>query len=398
MAMPNDSGDLTVCSICLQIFTVPKYLPCLHTFCEQCLQSWIESQVSRTGSNIRNVVFMCPICRTLTNLPGSANKRDKWASTFPSNHIIVSLIDKSMIERRKKSCDSCTEMKKSVPANHWCVQCSEAYCDQCTHVHQAMKATRKHKVVGLQDVLSDLKCLSSDEMCNEHAEEVIKLYCVDHDQPCCTICGATSHRKCNNVLELSEASNNVRNKQEFSDLLTNLTECEREISKTSKSLQENLTQLNVEKLNVERSAKELADTVVNHTKALLNRFLKQLSEAHTNAMDELKNNAEKCDLQQKVISNSRQILEKSREHSADTELFLLMKRTETKRKDSKTFIEDEMPKMTLKHVRHTFSDSLQTFKNAKSFGGVKFSNSRGVTEPTDGRSLPRRKPNVFIFS
>ncbi|OWF50517.1 E3 ubiquitin-protein ligase TRIM56-like [Mizuhopecten yessoensis] len=386
MAALDHTEDLTVCSICLQTLTIPKYLPCLHTFCELCLQGWIESQVTKSGRNIKQVEFTCPVCRTNTRLPSKATATNKseWASTFPSNHIIVSLIDKSMIEKQKKSCDPCSVMKKDVQATQWCVQCSEAYCGPCSQVHRGMKATRKHKLIGLQDVLRDLKCLSLDEMCNEHADEVIKLFCVDHDQPCCTICGATSHRKCDTVLELSEAAINIKNKKEFSELLASLNECEKDIGKASMTLKEHLTQLEKKKFDIERSAEEFAGTLVTHTKALHSHFLKQLSEAHSRAVNEIKTNAEECSLQQKVISNSRQMLEKSRDNSSDTELFLQVKRTEAKRKDTETFIENEMSKMTLKQVKYSLSEALQEYKNVNSFGDVTVSNvySVALSKPT----------------
>ncbi|XP_069121328.1 E3 ubiquitin-protein ligase TRIM45-like [Argopecten irradians] len=345
MAEASDPEDLTVCSICLQTFTKPKYLPCLHTFCELCLQQWIESQVKSERRHYQQkTVFMCPVCRAETRPPTNAtvNNKAEWANMFPNNHIIITLIDKSMIEKEKKACDVCNEMDKEMPATEWCVQCSEAYCGECSKVHRAMKASRKHRLVSLCDVLRDLKSLSPAEMCNDHPEEVIKLFCVDHDHPCCTLCGATSHRKCDNVLELSEAAKDFKNKQEFSDLLGNLNKSEKEIGKTSGMIQENLSKLDREKEDIERSANELADSLIAHMNVIRSRFLQEVSGVHARAVSELNTAAEKCSLQKGTIKNLRQVLEKSRDHSADTELFLQVKRTERKFKDSKVFIETKM--------------------------------------------------------
>ncbi|XP_069121327.1 E3 ubiquitin-protein ligase TRIM56-like [Argopecten irradians] len=398
MAEASDPEDLTVCSICLQTFTKPKYLPCLHTFCEPCLQGWIESQVN---SGLQKSVFMCPVCRAETRLPNNANVYNKaeWASMFPNNHIIITLIDKSLIEKEKKACDVCNEMDKDMPATQWCVQCSEAYCGECSTVHRAMKASRKHRLVSLCDVLRDLKSLSADEMCNEHSEEVIKLFCVDHDQPCCTLCGATCHRKCDNVLELSEAAKDVKNKQEFSDLLGNLNKSEKEIGKTSGMIQENLSKLDREKEDIERSANELADSLIAHMNVIRSRFLQEVSGVHARAVSELNTAAEKCSLQKGTIKNLRQVLEKSRDHSADTELFLQVKRTERKFKDSKVFIETKMSKMTPQHIKCSFSPDFEKLKRVSSFGNVcnytDVCTSRPQS-PSDGRKKNRSHPfNVY---
>ncbi|KAI8500991.1 hypothetical protein Bbelb_210860 [Branchiostoma belcheri] len=47
------------CSICLELFTRPKVLPCQHTFCQDCLQD----HAGRRGT------FQCPICRRQVRLP-----------------------------------------------------------------------------------------------------------------------------------------------------------------------------------------------------------------------------------------------------------------------------------------------------------------------------------------
>eukprot|EP00058_Branchiostoma_floridae_P002395 XP_002587883.1 hypothetical protein BRAFLDRAFT_87270 [Branchiostoma floridae] len=47
------------CSICLELFTRPKVLPCQHTFCQDCLQDHAS----------RKVPFQCPNCRQQVRLP-----------------------------------------------------------------------------------------------------------------------------------------------------------------------------------------------------------------------------------------------------------------------------------------------------------------------------------------
>ncbi|XP_078573683.1 uncharacterized protein LOC144860388 [Branchiostoma floridae x Branchiostoma japonicum] len=47
------------CSICLELFTRPKVLPCIHTFCQDCLQHHADGKDA----------FQCPICRLVVPCP-----------------------------------------------------------------------------------------------------------------------------------------------------------------------------------------------------------------------------------------------------------------------------------------------------------------------------------------
>eukprot|EP00058_Branchiostoma_floridae_P004632 XP_002590120.1 hypothetical protein BRAFLDRAFT_83399 [Branchiostoma floridae] len=57
---PQGSLEITIfeCSICLQVYTRPKVLPCGHTFCMECLVSFVNGSKS----------LKCPVCQKNTNL------------------------------------------------------------------------------------------------------------------------------------------------------------------------------------------------------------------------------------------------------------------------------------------------------------------------------------------
>ncbi|TFJ96288.1 cleavage and polyadenylation specificity factor subunit 1 [Platysternon megacephalum] len=67
-----------VCSICLDRYRNPKVLPCLHTFCERCLQNYIPPQ---------SLTLSCPVCRQTSILP------EQGVAALQSNFFITNLME-----------------------------------------------------------------------------------------------------------------------------------------------------------------------------------------------------------------------------------------------------------------------------------------------------------------
>jgi len=54
--------DMTECSICTEVFTDPRILPCIHTFCLKCLLNYGKD--GQPGDRLP-----CPMCREEFTIP-----------------------------------------------------------------------------------------------------------------------------------------------------------------------------------------------------------------------------------------------------------------------------------------------------------------------------------------
>lgn len=81
----EDSDGLTKCSICLEQFKTPRFLPCLHSFCHGCLTSYIQTSC-RSKEN--PVGFQCPLCKKFTPGPSTSVHPMEWSKHFPINQIL----------------------------------------------------------------------------------------------------------------------------------------------------------------------------------------------------------------------------------------------------------------------------------------------------------------------
>lgn len=59
--MPASLREEATCPVCLELFSNPVSLPCVHTFCFDCMQLWLLER--------KDMKLTCPICREATEKP-----------------------------------------------------------------------------------------------------------------------------------------------------------------------------------------------------------------------------------------------------------------------------------------------------------------------------------------
>jgi hypothetical protein len=161
--------DLLTCTICLETLKVPKYLPCLHTFCETCIHTYITS--SEKGDT--STGFKCPICCQLVSFEEKGGKSETWSKQLPGNRFVLSLLNRNAIIKSEKLCSSCERNKKSNKAISWCIVCEEAYCETCENWHKSFKLLSQHSMIQIKDIKESNidSCISGVVACTEHPEK-----------------------------------------------------------------------------------------------------------------------------------------------------------------------------------------------------------------------------------
>ena len=134
-ALMKPEEQLT-CAICLDIYTNPKTLPCLHSFCQQCLEG-LSLNIQENKHYIS-----CPTCRHRTHLPellGAAG----YLSAFRINNLIdvYNLMTKAS-GHQEVTCDNCT----TTNATGYCKECAKFLCQECINVHKKFVAIADHHI------------------------------------------------------------------------------------------------------------------------------------------------------------------------------------------------------------------------------------------------------------
>jgi len=184
-------GEIT-CSICEEIFSQPKTIPCLHTFCEQCIKSTIEAS-KRTGTEL-----CCPICRA--ELPQDVKNIPTNFSTNRLIEIYYKRQNSSQGKTQELRCGECDDEDATVTM--WCVDCESPLCGECYKQHGRMKKFKSHKTMTVGDfmqspktILSTCKAAQPAEFCNDHVTQPLDLYCMTCGCLICRDCTYVDHRE-----------------------------------------------------------------------------------------------------------------------------------------------------------------------------------------------------------
>lgn len=167
------------CLICRELFTDPKTIPCLHTFCKQCIEGL------QTADSFTNDTY-CPECRCTVSCQ---------LSSVPTNSMINRLVDIfKQSESGELNCNNCTE--KDSRATCWCVECNSLLCVKCNNAHARLRNLKSHRTVAVSELMqSPYGFLSTEEReaCKRHSKQLLDLYCKTCNIIICRDCTYKDH-------------------------------------------------------------------------------------------------------------------------------------------------------------------------------------------------------------
>ena len=177
------STRLDLCSLCSQSYRSPRTLPCLHSFCESCLE---KHQQDVCGAELTCPVEFCQQSAGHT-APKDLSK-NVWLET--SIHLDAKL---EVLEGSCGGCDEerCTEM--------FCSDCGPrgmALCSDCTADWHRKKPFKTHSLVPITEELDTLRETVADrffepqeeEKCSQHTGELCEYFCTQCNKLSCFTC------------------------------------------------------------------------------------------------------------------------------------------------------------------------------------------------------------------
>ena len=119
----KELDDMTECSICTEVFTDPRVLPCQHTFCLKCLLNYGRGR--QPGDHLP-----CPVCREEFTIPADG------ISGMKKNFEKEKLLHVSKLLVAEKAQVNMCEQHKDKQIEAYCRDCKVAVCVMCHHFTQ----------------------------------------------------------------------------------------------------------------------------------------------------------------------------------------------------------------------------------------------------------------------
>ncbi|XP_073702090.1 E3 ubiquitin-protein ligase TRIM45 [Garra rufa] len=195
LSKSNSKKSKAVCGVCSRMYRDPKILPCLHTFCADCIRQLEPFSVRRVNGERRSPeddthgrssgsTILCPECDSEVDLPPSG------VDGLTTDHLALDeVFAETLLVDCRVLCDLCSDSD----AGKRCEVCCVNLCDFCSQAHRRQKRTSSHSVQSLQELKSQGR-LTRPVLCSLHPGQELRLFCEPCDLTVCLECAATFHR------------------------------------------------------------------------------------------------------------------------------------------------------------------------------------------------------------
>lgn len=266
-----ENNTVTTCSLCLETYKVPVILPCLHTYCEQCISDLMQS-LAKNKLEKKNTKFSCPECKTVVK----PKNKEKGTDSLPRNVVMEMVICAN--SKGKQLCQTCERFNENSDAKVWCSDCNEAMCGKCVEMHNRMKLLMKHQVVGMENLEKDYYSLCVKSIltlcsCHNQGSHQIQFFCDVHNEMFRCICLENVHQSCKTAKCIENMVGMEKNYTRLPEKLKELRNCIKNLLKYSEEHKEMLRR------NVETTMKEVkasVDAAIRKLDSLYETFKKEL--------------------------------------------------------------------------------------------------------------------------
>lgn len=241
----DEQRDSMDCVICMEPYTDPRLLPCLHTYCLKCIEGW---SLDRQPSD----EMQCPLCKRVFSIP------ETGVTGLPKNLIIERML-RIKQQQQQPTVDHVTENVNMSP---------------------------------------------SSGQCEKHMTESLKLYCLDCNVAICTICLADDAHNGHKFMNASTVVDQYRDQliADIGHLVEGTSACRDILQRAADKKEELSRQFAKTENEIIEATEQLKQTIDKHKDKLLD----ELSASKQRRLEEIEDICNEIQSRQAMIQNYKQ--------------------------------------------------------------------------------------------
>ena len=306
------------CSVCWDIFTDPKHLPCLHSFCLHCLKQWHRTSHGRD-------TIRCPKCQAVSRIPENGDLKD-----LPTSFYLNGLIDVLAIKECKSSQVRCGNCDKKSSETSYCFQCCVFWCEECVIGHNIIRSNKDHRVLALKDFQDkDYEdVLKRPVFCakQRHEKEELKYFCKNCETAVCQTCVLMEHP--------GHALEHIEEEAERQKIeMTSMIETQRRILQAKMSavsrLDEDYAKLIQQGEDLKQDVQRIVDNLITTIEAKKQNIFAEVETQTKKSLESVTTEKTEMEHQIEVVKSSLEKADKVLTRSTNAEVVQLKKSLET---------------------------------------------------------------------
>lgn len=303
----------TKCGICNETYTIPKVLPCFHTYCQPCLE-----KVSDSPDKV-----ICPECRQESYLSSSG-----IGGLLP-DFAVSNILDATAMDSASLSCTGCKSSDQGAVAR--CFDCANFLCRNCVKAHQFMHCFEGHRVFSLTEIQNKDEITNRSDKplaCTKHKGELMWFFCKTCDLPVCKECTFNEHSKGHEYDYLSEVgTTEVEALQQLADQSKVKAN---DLRGSAKSLEHSANRLQIQFLKAQNEINETFNFYRSMLEEKKNEALKEVDSAYNAKQVLISAMAQRMQESIEKLYQGSEFIEKLIKHATTPEILLFKKQLDTR--------------------------------------------------------------------
>ena len=313
--MKKVASHLT-CPVCYELYKKPKYLPCYHSYCEQCLV-----KLHKAGSDS----ITCPECRKTSAIPSGGIKQ------LPNNFFINRIFDEVALKEKVTGeedvrCELCV---REDPAVVLCFDCGVFLCSHCHESHKYSREYQGHSMSQLKELRKEKKDINvrpkaKPLLCQEHDME-LNFYCGTCEQLVCHYCTTTDHNghEHNTVKKMAD-----KNRAELDDIIKPVEQMIGELSKANQKVTTTREKVETQAIKVDQQIDDYYDQLQRRLQQQREELKKELHEVSSQKKKALSLQLEQMEHTQGQLESMKELNNAIKSGSDQEALFMKKQVTE----------------------------------------------------------------------